>query len=198
MRGVCYAGMVLGGFAAHFVFIDAECVAPYVMHAPIPLFVITLLVAHALVARPPDAPKSVDEETVDVRMCATCRTMTNARSFHCKLCNRCVADFDHHCDVLDVCVGKGNLHRFRLFVLYHASLCAYALYEQRAMLMCNAGAVPARALSAIVIELSLGVAIACFAIFHLLLCVSCTRTHEVIQCCRKPRAKVRVAPSKWD
>lgn len=38
------------------------------------------------------------------------------RSFHCKKCQRCIRAFDHHCSLIDSCIGENNHFVFILFL----------------------------------------------------------------------------------
>ncbi|XP_013072501.1 uncharacterized protein LOC106059420 isoform X1 [Biomphalaria glabrata] len=51
------------------------------------------------------------------RLCHTCRTVKPIRAKHCRVCNRCVKEFDHHCPYIHNCVGYYNRVSFILFVL---------------------------------------------------------------------------------
>eukprot|EP01061_Rhynchopus_euleeides_P003913 TRINITY_DN1318_c0_g1_i1.p1 TRINITY_DN1318_c0_g1~~TRINITY_DN1318_c0_g1_i1.p1 ORF type:complete len:389 (+),score=122.43 TRINITY_DN1318_c0_g1_i1:79-1245(+) len=66
--------------------------------------------------------------------CPTCVFKKPARSKHCKLCNRCVRRFDHHCGWLNNDVGEGNLKWFFFFLLSHCLLCGYGVYTCWAIL----------------------------------------------------------------
>ncbi|XP_025085865.1 probable protein S-acyltransferase 23 isoform X2 [Pomacea canaliculata] len=53
------------------------------------------------------------------RLCHTCRTIKPLRAKHCRFCNRCVQEFDHHCPYIYNCVGYHN----RIWFLALLSCC---------------------------------------------------------------------------
>jgi len=57
--------------------------------------------------------------------CRTCVVPRPARSKHCRVCNKCIAKFDHHCVWLNADVGLNNHRYFMLFLVAHVALCAY-------------------------------------------------------------------------
>ena len=67
----------------------------------------------------------VKSAVVECKMCPTCNIIRPPRSSHCKECNWCVRDFDHHCGVLGSCVAKRT---FRYFILFLYSISALELY----------------------------------------------------------------------
>lgn len=58
------------------------------------------------------------------------------RRFHCRRCNKCTADFDHHCPYLNQCIGGWNYKYFYCLLIFfelmmNAALATtlYALYD---------------------------------------------------------------------
>ena len=42
--------------------------------------------------------------------------MRPAKSSHCDVCNNCVENWDHHCLMLNNCIGKRNIRYFIYFI----------------------------------------------------------------------------------
>ncbi|KAF3633009.1 putative protein S-acyltransferase 17 [Capsicum chinense] len=57
--------------------------------------------------------------------CPTCKIPKLSRSKHCRICDRCVARFDHHCGWMNNCIGEKNTRYFMAFLLWHFLLCLY-------------------------------------------------------------------------
>uniref|UniRef100_A0AAV1TYH5 Palmitoyltransferase n=1 Tax=Peronospora matthiolae TaxID=2874970 RepID=A0AAV1TYH5_9STRA len=54
-------------------------------------------------------------DSSDLHFCNDCHVFQPLRTKHCKDCDRCTRQYDHHCDCVGTCVGESNR---RLFVLY--------------------------------------------------------------------------------
>ena len=62
------------------------------------------------------------------RRCRTCKTYKLARSKHCRVCDRCVARFDHHCGWINGCVGEENYRHFLAFLAATWAMLFYGAY----------------------------------------------------------------------
>ncbi|XP_076331772.1 uncharacterized protein LOC143236945 isoform X2 [Tachypleus tridentatus] len=62
------------------------------------------------------------------RLCHTCRTVRPLRAKHCRVCNRCILHFDHHCPYIYNCVGLYNRIWFLLFSAMVAVNCSVTVY----------------------------------------------------------------------
>lgn len=58
--------------------------------------------------------------------CPKCRITKTDNTVHCILCDRCVKDFDHHCDFLDICICGENMSLYKKLIYL---VFAYLIYN---------------------------------------------------------------------
>ena len=53
-----------------------------------------------------------------IKFCSTCHIFRGPGVSHCKKCDNCVENFDHHCPWLGNCIGKNNYFNFFIFLIF--------------------------------------------------------------------------------
>ncbi|KPI90255.1 hypothetical protein ABL78_0637 [Leptomonas seymouri] len=81
----------------------------------------------APLSQQPSGPATimVDGKPVECKVCKTCHILRPPRSSHCKFCDVCVEEFDHHCGVLGSCVAKRTFRFFGGFFIITSFLALY-------------------------------------------------------------------------
>lgn len=59
-----------------------------------------------------------DKIKTNKNYCAYCKIIRPERSHHCKECKKCILRMDHHCGILNTCVGLYNYRPWMVFVFY--------------------------------------------------------------------------------
>ena len=64
------------------------------------------------------------------RKCKDCKLWINTdeKTIHCKKCDICIEGYDHHCDCINICVGKKNIKNFYLLILTSFLLIVYSIF----------------------------------------------------------------------
>jgi len=67
--------------------------------------------------RPKNRVIRVRDEFVSSKWCETCKTYRPPRTSHCRLCDVCTEQTDHHCSFLNNCIGRRNYNSFIAFLI---------------------------------------------------------------------------------
>ena len=67
-----------------------------------------------------------------IQYCIKCKIFKPVRAKHCKICQKCIYRFDHHCQWIGNCVGKNNHKHFIQFLFYSAfTLLFFSIFQVR-------------------------------------------------------------------
>ncbi|KAI7868939.1 DHHC palmitoyltransferase-domain-containing protein [Spinellus fusiger] len=69
----------------------------------------------------------IKDNTWALRYCDTCKLYRPPRASHCRQCDNCVENEDHHCIWLNNCIGKRNYRPFFTFIVTATLLCCYVI-----------------------------------------------------------------------
>lgn len=73
-----------------------------------------------------DSESNADDHTLHTG-CETCQTYRPPRTSHCRLCDVCTEQTDHHCSFLNNCIGRRNYSSFIAFLLATIVCLAFAV-----------------------------------------------------------------------
>ena len=64
------------------------------------------------------------------RKCKDCKLWINTdeKTIHCKKCDICIEGYDHHCDCINICVGKKNIKNFYFLILISFLIIIYSIF----------------------------------------------------------------------
>ena len=122
------------------------------------------------------------KESKEIRYCFYCKIFKLERTAHCSKCNCCVRVFDHHCVIVNNCIGKRNYKYFIGMILSGSFMNAYFLYCLFSCLF--AETTPFSTVSQFIYILALVQSIIFFALlfFHFVLyCVFNKTTNEYLR-----------------
>ena len=157
---------------------------PWLLYPPVLILIGSRLLYLRLIASDPGRPDVADEEH-DGPTCDLCMRLRFPRTKHCPFCDECVLDFDHHCDILDMCIGGKNLRLFRTFLWTHAVAITFGCVQHARIVYARPHASHALFFVLAAIEFAFGFATLAFCAFHFTLHVFDVRTYELIVACRR-------------
>ena len=71
-----------------------------------------------------------NKKAKNYRKCKDCKLWINTdeKTIHCRKCGICIEGYDHHCDCLNICVGKKNIKNFYILILVSFLLIVYSIF----------------------------------------------------------------------
>ena len=72
-----------------------------------------------------------------IRYCQTCNIFRGPAVSHCKKCDNCVENFDHHCPWLGNCIGKNNYFYFFIFLIFCNAFIISNLFSCLSLIIIN-------------------------------------------------------------
>jgi hypothetical protein len=100
-----------------------------------------------------------------VDFCTTCNIHRPSRASHCRVCDNCVLRFDHHCVMLNTCIGARN---YTFFLLLVGDLCVLAVLMSMSFFAYSAGTTEPNQSTVIISVGTMVLALAILFIFMLL------------------------------
>ncbi|CAO3621489.1 unnamed protein product [Cunninghamella echinulata] len=76
---------------------------------------------------PADKCVKIKDEMWNLKYCDTCKIYRPPRASHCRQCDNCVENEDHHCIWLNNCIGKRNYRPFFTFILSSTFLATFVV-----------------------------------------------------------------------
>ena len=71
-----------------------------------------------------------NKKAKNYRKCKDCKLWINTdeKTIHCRKCGICIEGYDHHCDCINICVGKKNIKNFYILILVSFLLIVYSIF----------------------------------------------------------------------
>lgn len=177
--------LVTLGTTVHYIGLSyvPQCVSAFRLLLPLTCYGVSYWLFSRLVTSDPGVAERC-EALREVEACRFCHRRQQKRTKHCRVCGVCIDGFDHHCDILDACIGVGNIGLFRNFLLFHCVFLLYAACHTWELTFECVKRDPIGMPLFVgmgVLEFSFGIAFAFFWLFHACLGTCDLRTYELLR-----------------